>query len=209
MSTYNKHYYLSHKEKMATYSKAYRLTHLKEAKEYHKLYRQIHKEKKTLYCKAYYRTHKEQFMVRSKNYYQVHKEHLREIHKEYRLAHLKEIKESGKAYRLAHPTDKKYHLAYRLFNREHKKKYFKQYSQTPIGQEVRRKVRAKRKQLGFIPLNSYFKGAEGHHIDKEKVIYIPKELHQKNRHSVLQNRNMEAINNAAFEFLRTNTIQDF
>jgi len=47
-----------------------------------------------------------------------------------------------------------------------------------------KKQKAKRRQLGFIPLNKFFPNSEGHHINFEQVIYMPKELHQNIRHSL-------------------------
>ena len=57
------------------------------------------------------------------------------------------------------------------------------------------------RQFGFIPLNKPFNGAEGHHIDRNYVIYIPKKIHQGIRHSVLKNRNIDEINAVAFNYL--------
>jgi hypothetical protein len=53
---------------------------------------------------------------------------------------------------------------------------------------------AKRRKLGFIPLNKPFPGCEGHHIDKEHVVHIPKELHRSIPHNVWSGRNMNQIN---------------
>jgi len=81
----------------------------------------------------------------------------------------------------------------------------KKYRQTPKGKEIvkrgRRVQRAKRKQFGFIPLNKSFEGSEGHHIDIERVIYIPKEIHRSVWHSVSSNINMDKINKLAFDYL--------
>ncbi len=59
----------------------------------------------------------------------------------------------------------------------------------------------KRRTLGFIPLNAAFGGAEGHHVDKEYVIYIPKELHRSIPHDNWTGQNMDAINTLAFNYL--------
>ena len=60
---------------------------------------------------------------------------------------------------------------------------------------------AKRREFDFIPLNKPFEGADAHHIDKNYVIYIPKEVHQSIYHSVLKNINMDEINAVAFNYL--------
>jgi hypothetical protein len=60
---------------------------------------------------------------------------------------------------------------------------------------------AKRRTLGFIPLNIPFEGSEGHHVDKERVVYIPKDLHRSMRHNVWNGFGMEQINVLAMNYL--------
>lgn len=69
-----------------------------------------------------------------------------------------------------------------------------------------RKQKAKRRALGFIPLNLWFAGSDGHHIDREHVIYIPRELHQSVRHNVWNGRNMKEINDKAFAWLSSQVV---
>lgn len=82
----------------------------------------------------------------------------------------------------------------------------KEYHKTPKGKEVQgkanSKAHAKRKwNLGFEPLNSWFPGSEGHHVDMVRVIYIPKKLHRSIYHNLNTGKGMEEINKLAFEFL--------
>lgn len=71
---------------------------------------------------------------------------------------------------------------------------------------AKHRINVKRnRSLGWIPLNKSFEGSEGHHIDFDFVIYVPKELHQSVRHSLSKNINMEEINSKALDFLK-NTI---
>lgn len=67
-----------------------------------------------------------------------------------------------------------------------------------------RRFVARRRQLGFIPLNKPFPGCEGHHIDHEYIVYIPKELHHSVYHCLSDERKMGAINALAFEWLAQN-----
>ena len=65
-----------------------------------------------------------------------------------------------------------------------------------------KEIRDNRKRgLGHIELNNQFGGSQGHHLDRNFVVYIPRELHQSVRHSVLRNRNMAEINNKVYEWL--------
>ena len=75
------------------------------------------------------------------------------------------------------------------------------YRQSLEGKARDRKVKAKRKGLGFIPLNNYFEGSEGHHISQNFVIYIPEILHRSINHSIWTWQNMNVINKLAFSFL--------
>ena len=60
---------------------------------------------------------------------------------------------------------------------------------------------AKRRQFGFIALNSYFEGCEGHHITHNFVIYVLNGIHQSNYHNIHTGQGMEAMNALALEFL--------
>jgi hypothetical protein len=57
-----------------------------------------------------------------------------------------------------------------------------------------REDKAKRRVLGFIPLNKPFDGCNGHHLDKDHVLHIPKKLNQSIAHNVRTGKNMEKIN---------------
>lgn len=63
-----------------------------------------------------------------------------------------------------------------------------------------RRMRFKRRELGFIELNDSFIGADAHHLDKEFVLYIPKELHRSVYHNMFTGQNMEEMNDLAIEF---------
>ena len=107
--------------------------------------------------------------------------------------------------------EKEYHRLYMIEYRklpEIKKKetkYMIGYWKTPKGkirkQNERTKSRAKRRQLGFIPLNEPFEGAEGHHIDFEYVVYIPEQLHTSISHNVWTGKGMNDINAKVLDWL--------
>lgn len=70
------------------------------------------------------------------------------------------------------------------------------------GKSIRiRKENARRRILGFIPLNSWFDGCEGHHVDCEQVIFLPKELHRSIYHRQTDGRGMAKINAIAYNYL--------
>ena len=65
--------------------------------------------------------------------------------------------------------------------------------------QIRHHVR--RRQLGFIALNQEFKGSEAHHIDRQHIVHIPKELHRSVWHSLNDLETMEKINTKVFCWL--------
>ena len=60
---------------------------------------------------------------------------------------------------------------------------------------------AKRRALGFVPLNEPFDGADAHHVSREYVVYIPEDLHCSVSHNIWTGKNMEQINLLAFDYL--------
>lgn len=64
-----------------------------------------------------------------------------------------------------------------------------------------RKHNAKRRFLGYVYLNAWFHGCEGHHVDNEQVIHMPKSLHRSIFHQQSDGRGMAQINAVAYNFL--------
>mgnify|MGYP001607823399 len=187
IKAYKKAWYKKHCERIITQKKAYRL---------------LHREEEKVYSKAYYLLHREERAVKDKTYQSLHHEKIKARKKAYRLKHPEKEKAYMKTWYLKHREQKKVSArVYCLARPEKVRIYLKTYFQSQKGKEAIKKTRAKRRQLGFNPLNKWFAGSHGHHIDKEQVIYMPKELHRSIWHNVLQNRNMEEINNMAFKFL--------
>src|SRR5664280_607528 len=60
---------------------------------------------------------------------------------------------------------------------------------------------AKRRTLGFVQLNKSFVGCEGHHVDNEQVINMPKPIHRSIVHNIWTGKNMAKINAVAYNFL--------
>jgi hypothetical protein len=87
-----------------------------------------------------------------------------------------------------------------VIRKKYKKKRFDRKYRQEHYEDIRRN-NAKRKGLGFIALNKKLSGTVGHHIDKERVIFMPLKIHKRVRHSVLENKNMDTINRLAYEFL--------
>lgn len=65
---------------------------------------------------------------------------------------------------------------------------------------------AKRKRLGYKTLNLPFQNSDGHHINQNEVMFIPKELHQGVRHNVFSWENMNIINALAWKWFFENEL---
>lgn len=70
---------------------------------------------------------------------------------------------------------------------------------------IQRKRKAKRRVLGFVAMNEPFEACEGHHLDKDHVVFIPKTLHRSICHNVWTGKNMDRINVLAYEWLAKET----
>jgi hypothetical protein len=158
-----------------------------------------------------------------KEWYNNNPDKVKEYSKKYRYDNIDKVREKMKKYSLEYPdkceeSRKKWRKnnidKERENNREWKKNNPEKYKESHRKwaknhperfKELNNKNKAKRKRnLGYIEINKYFKGSEGHHIDNEIVIYIPKELHLSIWHSVIKNKYMDIINNLVFEWLEQN-----
>lgn len=72
----------------------------------------------------------------------------------------------------------------------------------------RRRSKAKRRLLGFVPLNECFVGCEGHHVDNEQVINMPKALHRSIYHNQHTGQGMAQINAIAYNFLFKQEVEE-
>ena len=81
------------------------------------------------------------------------------------------------------------------------KEYAKDYRKTATGKTMLAKHKATRRELGFILLNEPQKGFEGHHIDKQHVIFVPKQVHRSVFHKQNDKKSMEAINTVIYTWL--------
>jgi hypothetical protein len=121
---------------------------------------------------AYKEYSKQYYKQYDKQYYKVHKEERKEYDKQYYQNHPEQVAEKQKRYR-----------------------------KTPAGKEADKRGYDKHRKLGFKPINEYFEGSEGHHIDKERIIYIPKELHKSIWHNLNTGQGMVEINFKVMQWL--------
>lgn len=173
-------------------STKWQIEHPERVKELRDEYRKRHPN----YMKEYRRTHREQY----RGYYQKQKQYQRDWRKQnpervkkydkkqYEI-HKEQVIKRVIVWNKTHPKN----------HRKTNKKYHKNHPE--VHRRGIRKSKAKRRGLGDVELNEPFIGADGHHIDKECVVYIPHELHNSIRHCVWTGHNMETINDKAFEWL--------
>ena len=140
-----------------------------------KQYQQKHKEERVAYKKQYYQKYKEEILAHNRQKYQEHKKERSIYAKQYYKEHRKEILTRQKQWQKAN-LDK-------------------------VREHYRKKAHKRERNLGFVPLNEWFEGSEAHHIDRERVIYMPKEYHQSVWHCLETGKNMTLINSIAWDYL--------
>jgi hypothetical protein len=168
---------------------------------------EIHKRKTNIYSKNYAKTHKENKINYDKNYRLQHKSHYKEIKHKYNLEHKEQTKEYNKNYKLTHKDQiRNYNLIHKIQLNEKGKLWRKK--NPDKAHKIGNRQQAKRKRnLGYIPINKWFVGNVGHHLTKEYVIYIPKELHISIPHNVQTGYNMNLINYEALKWYYGNKPQ--
>ena len=58
-----------------------------------------------------------------------------------------------------------------------------------------------RRSLGHSFINEPFEDSEGHHLDKDYVLYIPRDLHRSIPHNLTAGKNMDLINVKALKWI--------
>lgn len=112
--------------------------------------------------------------AQARRYRALNPDKIREINAEYYAMHRNEIMAQISVYRSTHRDQR------RLIDNKHA---------------------AKHRALGFIPLNEWFGGCEAHHLDHDRVVYIPRELHRSIHHDQRTGQNMNQINALALQWL--------
>jgi len=97
----------------------------------------------------------------------------------------------------------------------HKREYMRAHLKTPAGKLVGKRHNDKRRrELGWNPINKWFKGSDGHHFrytndinspDNDIGLYAPRELHKSIIHNGNTGKNMAVINKRLLEWYLNNT----
>ena len=129
------------------------------------------------------------------------RERRQEIYRNWKQKNPEKVREHSKNWRQENKEhNKEYHKHWRQENKEYYRQWRKEHPDRV--REIAKKQYNKRyRNLGFILLNKYSEGFEAHHIDRNYVIFIPREVHRSIYHSVTKNINMDEINAVAFNYL--------
>ena len=176
LKKYHHEYYLKNKIEIQKQQSGYRLKNKQYLYKYHKKYRLKNKNKILKYHHDYYLQNRDKFF----QYYLINKD---------------KILKRGHHYYLNHKQ--------KIIN------CHKKYNKTPYGKVCKtiscKKTHAKRhRNLGFILINNYFKNSNAHHINKEYVLFIPKQMYRQISHNVFTNKGMIEINSLAFTWFENN-----
>ncbi len=181
------------------------------------------------YDKKRYKENTEKILKSNKKWRKENPEKIKENGKKYYKEHSEKIKENGKKRRAANPEyDKEHGKKYYKDNlekeierhrkwREENPGYAKRYRQSSNGRKSHYKSRAKRRNLGHKPINTWFRGSEAHHLrysknsneqDNDITLYVPKELHKSIWHNGNTGQGMREINIACLEWYLNNTPEE-
>ena len=162
------------------------------------------KEKKREYDRKYYQTHKEHKREYNSKYRQANREKLNKEEREYHQANKEKLNEySRRRYRANQEREKKRSRKYYQANREmiaQKSKQKRQKYPEKVREKGRKHQDKRRRNLGYIPFNKWFKGCEFHHLDRDSGIYIPKWLHRAYYHNQFTGQGMDKINDTAIRW---------
>jgi hypothetical protein len=140
----------------------------------HRIYRIAHLKQYAAYSRDYQNKHPEETSERHRNYYINNRERQIENRRVYYKENSERVKVVNKRWSAEHPAQKA------VINKRHK---------------------GKRRGLGYVYLNSWFVGCEGHHVDNEQVIHMPRLLHRSVYHRQTDGRGMAQMNAIAYNFL--------
>jgi len=174
----NKRYHRKHLEQISKYQR-----------EYQRQWQKMNRDKSRKYQRRWAKTHRKEINEARKQWWAENRDHCREYLRQYQQKH-PEIRKAGKErYNLRHSKIVKERIM--QWRRDHPENM----------KATQSKHKAKRRYLGFVPLNPYFEGSEAHHVDKVHVVYIPKSLHESIYHNVWNGHGMDKINAKVFEWL--------
>ena len=164
-------------------------THIEENGEMRKRYSVRYQNQRTEtireICRNWRNKHREQMKAITMKWRETHQENVKAMKQRYNQKHREDINKRSRKW--ARNNSKK--------RNKIQARYLKKHPEYVALHNHRRR------QLGFVELNERFIGSEAHHLDKELVLYIPKELHQSIRHNVWNGMGMEEINNLACEYV--------
>lgn len=138
---------------------------------------ELDKERRRQSSLKYWYEHRDEMLIKRNAYYKEHQTHERKRRRKYYKEHREKEIQSTIEWQHKNPEKTKI---------------------------VRKRHQFKRKrELGYVPLNSPFKNSEGHHLNRDLVIHIPTKLHRSIRHNVFTGKGMKEINALAFQWIAT------
>lgn len=173
--------------------------------------------------KNYYIQNKSSILIYQEKYRKKHSEKIKQRDKKYRRDNKDKLKKYSNNWRkenslLKKTLDKKYYDEHKDKIKIQTKKYritnkdkINQYKQTRHYKELKIKHQNKRnRELNTIPLNKWFEGCEGHHIDSTYIVYIPEEIHRQfyGLHRVSDPISMISINHISLFFIMQQNIKE-
>lgn len=152
------------------------------------------------YMRNYRATHRAELAAQESAYRKDHREECKAQRHSHYLTHTKENAIYAMGYRIrAYANNRIYYAKHRV---ELKERYRNWREENPLRVKERQtRYDAKRRLLGCVSLNIPFVGCEGHHVDNDRVINVPKALHRSIYHRQDTGQGMAQMNAIAYNFL--------
>lgn len=213
-----KEYVEKNREIIAEQRKEYRAKNKELIAEKKRKYNKINSEKISKKKKELYANKKEKILEKMKTHYDQNRDKIKQRSKEYYYKNKENVLLRVRTYTDEHKDEiYKRHREYATINKEHLKEYKAKWARSELGRLYIHNRRVKRQELGYKPINNYFKGSHYHHlryitetghIDNDIGVFIPAELHKSVCHNGTTRINMDIINRLALEWYFDNTSED-
>lgn len=168
-------------------------------KEYNHRWQKANPDKVSIRSKKWRTAHPEKYKANIDKWVQLNQERHKETRKKYNKKYYEEHKKTMNLH------SAEYYSKNRLLLIEHQKKWT-QTNPEKVRETSKRKAARRYRNLEFSPLNSYFEGSSGHHIDTKYIIYIPKKLHIAHPHRLKNPETMKRINLKSWDYMEASVL---
>lgn len=160
------------------------------------------------YFKEYGKKNREKMLLNLRKWRAENQEKYKQSYKDYHLKHKEERHKYASEYHKTHKEARRENrIKTYIKNKEQEKAYSDVWRKTPIGKLSHSKSTDYRnRNLGSNMLNNWFNGCERHHVTKQDIICIPKDIHHAYIHTHKKLESMKKINIIAWDYMERSVL---